>query len=105
LETGIKSNLVPFIRDNLDILFIGLNPAKGSSENRHYFSVKPAFWNQLYDAGFYVSYPSYKHATCYQNTSIGIFPNKSAMPYPILRQAKWRVKVWMFPYLILETVQ
>ena len=46
-----KSKLVPFIRHNLDILFIGLNPAKGSSENGHYFSVNPAFWNQLYIAG------------------------------------------------------
>lgn len=46
-----KSNLVPFIRHNLDILFVGLNPAKGSSDNRHYFSVKQAFWDQLYDAG------------------------------------------------------
>jgi G:T/U-mismatch repair DNA glycosylase len=46
-----KSNLVPFIRHDLDILFAGLNPAKGSSDNRHYFSVNQAFWNQLYDAG------------------------------------------------------
>jgi G:T/U-mismatch repair DNA glycosylase len=46
-----KSNLVPFIRNNLHILFIGLNPAKGSSDNRHYFSVNQAFWNQLYDSG------------------------------------------------------
>jgi hypothetical protein len=46
-----KSNLVPFIRQNLDILFVGLNPAKGSSDNRHYFSVNQAFWNQLFDAG------------------------------------------------------
>ncbi len=46
-----KSNLIPFLRKKLDILFIGLNPAKGSSENRHYFSVNQAFWNQLFDAG------------------------------------------------------
>jgi hypothetical protein len=45
-----KSNLVPFIRNNLHILFIDLNPAKGSSDKRHYFSVNQAFWNQLYDA-------------------------------------------------------
>jgi hypothetical protein len=46
-----KSYLVPFVRENLDILFIGINPAKGSSRNRHYFSVNQALWNQLYDSG------------------------------------------------------
>ena len=50
-----KSNLKPFLRNNLDILFIGLNPAKGSSDNRHYFSVNQAFWNQLYDSGLITS--------------------------------------------------
>src|SRR5687768_6989367 len=43
-----RSNLNPFLGNNLDILFCGLNPAKGSSHNRHYFSVNQAFWNQLY---------------------------------------------------------
>jgi len=46
-----KSKLVPFLRPQLDILFIGLNPAKGSSDNGHYFSVNQAFWNQLLEAG------------------------------------------------------
>jgi len=46
-----RSNLKPFIRKNLDILYIGLNPALGSSRNRHYFSVNQAFWNQLYESG------------------------------------------------------
>lgn len=46
-----KSNLKPFLRKNLDVLFVGLNPAKGSSDNRHYFSVKQNFWNQLYNSG------------------------------------------------------
>lgn len=46
-----KSNLIPFVRNNLDVLFIGLNPAKGSSRNKHYFSVNQAFWNQLFSAG------------------------------------------------------
>lgn len=45
-----KSNLVPYLRENLEILFVGLNPAQGSSRNRHYFSVNQAFWNQLYDS-------------------------------------------------------
>lgn len=45
-----KSNLIPFLRANLDILFVGLNPAKGSSRNRHYFSVNQAFWNQLLES-------------------------------------------------------
>ena len=46
-----ESTLIPFLRKNLDILFVGLNPAKGSSENGHYFSVNQAFWNQLYESG------------------------------------------------------
>jgi uracil-DNA glycosylase len=50
-----KSNLVPFLRENLDVLFVGLNPAQGSSRNRHYFSVNQALWNQLYDAGLITS--------------------------------------------------
>jgi hypothetical protein len=45
-----KSNLVPFLRKDLEILFIGLNPAEGSSRNRHYFSVNQAFWNQLHNS-------------------------------------------------------
>jgi len=46
-----KSKLVPFLRSDLDILFVGLNPAKGSSDNGHYFSVNQAFWNQLFQSG------------------------------------------------------
>lgn len=46
-----QSSLVPFIRKNLDILFVGLNPAKGSSRNGHYFSMNQALWNQLHEAG------------------------------------------------------
>jgi hypothetical protein len=45
-----RSNLEPFLRSNLDILFVGLNPANGSSDKKHYFSVKQSFWNQLYEA-------------------------------------------------------
>ncbi len=51
-----KSNLMPFLRENLDILFVGLNPAKGSSRNRHYFSVNQAFWNQLLESGLITKY-------------------------------------------------
>lgn len=43
--------IYPFIRERLDILFVGLNPANTSSKKGHYFSTNPAFWNQLYDAG------------------------------------------------------
>lgn len=49
-----KAQLQPYMREGLDILFVGLNPAKGSSENRHYFSVNQAFWNQLYDSGLII---------------------------------------------------
>jgi len=51
-----KSNLVPFLRKDLEILFVGLNPAEGSSRNRHYFSVNQAFWNQLYDSRLITEY-------------------------------------------------
>lgn len=56
------SNLKPFLRDNLDILFVGLNPAKGSSDNRHYFSVNQALWNQLYDSGLILKKVSKENA-------------------------------------------
>jgi hypothetical protein len=46
-----KSTLIPYLRKDLEILFVGLNPAKGSSDNGHYFSVNQAFWNQLFDSG------------------------------------------------------
>jgi len=46
-----KSTLKPFLRKDLDLLFVGLNPAVGSSRNEHYFSVNQAFWSQLYSAG------------------------------------------------------
>lgn len=46
-----KSNLTPFLRENLEVLFVGLNPATGSSRNKYYFSVNQAFWNQLLGAG------------------------------------------------------
>jgi hypothetical protein len=49
------SNLIPFVRDNLEILFIGLNPAVGSSRNGHYFSVNRSFWGQLHGSGLIVS--------------------------------------------------
>ncbi|MFT6210117.1 MAG: hypothetical protein ACJATE_000723, partial [Bacteroidia bacterium] len=45
-----EARLIPFLRNDLDILFVGLNPAKGSNDNRHYFSVNQAFWNQLFEA-------------------------------------------------------
>lgn len=45
------SQLHPFVREGLDILFVGLNPAGGSSRRGHYFSVNQAFWNQLAAAG------------------------------------------------------
>ena len=56
------SNLLPFIKENLDILFIGLNPALGSNRNKHYFSVKQAFWNQLFEAGLITQWVDKKKA-------------------------------------------
>lgn len=44
-------NLKPFVRENLDILFIGLNPAIVSNQKGHYFSVKQSLWSQLYRSG------------------------------------------------------
>ncbi len=46
-----ESQLNPFVKEGLDILFVGLNPANGSNSQRHYFSVNQAFWNQLLSAG------------------------------------------------------
>ena len=51
-----KSQLVPFLRENLDLLFVGLNPAKGSSENKHYFSVRSSFWDQLKEGELITAY-------------------------------------------------
>ncbi|MCL5961059.1 MAG: hypothetical protein M1358_17435 [Chloroflexi bacterium] len=50
------SRLRPFVRSNLDILFVGLNAAAGSSRNGHYFSVNQAFWDQLHAAGLIASH-------------------------------------------------
>ena len=50
-----ESTLRPFIRHSLNILFVGLNPAEGSSRQGHYFSVNAAFWNQLFRAGLITS--------------------------------------------------
>lgn len=46
-----NASLKPFIKEHLDILFVGLNPARGSNDNMHYFSVNQSFWQQLADAG------------------------------------------------------
>jgi hypothetical protein len=51
LATFSPSKLTPFLRQGLDILFVGLNPAKGSSDKGRYFSVNQAFWDQLLAAG------------------------------------------------------
>lgn len=48
------SRLKPYLKSSLDILFVGLNPATGSSRNGHYFSVNSAFWNQLYESGLII---------------------------------------------------
>ena len=46
-----KVTLRPFLREDLDILFVGLNPARISNMKGHYFSVKQSFWKQLYQGG------------------------------------------------------
>lgn len=46
-----KATLKPFVRENLDVLFVGLNPAVISNQKGHYFSVKQSLWNQLYKSG------------------------------------------------------
>lgn len=43
--------LNPFVRQDLDILFVGLNPANTSNRKGHYFSTNPALWNQFYASG------------------------------------------------------
>ena len=44
-------NLKPFLKKNMDVLFIGLNPSDISDGNGHYFSVNKSFWNQLFQSG------------------------------------------------------
>lgn len=53
---GIDMKLIDkdaiFLRDNLDVLFIALNPPVQSNNNGHYFSGKQSsFFNQLYLSG------------------------------------------------------
>lgn len=44
--------LKPFIRRNLDILFVGLNPPQQSNSNGHYFSGKQSrFFHLLFKSG------------------------------------------------------
>ena len=45
------ATLKPFLRENLDILFVGLNPAIFSNMKGHYFSVRQSFWKQLHQGG------------------------------------------------------
>jgi hypothetical protein len=53
------SKLKPFLRPGLDILFVGLNPATVSSRKGHYFSVRSAFWDQLFQSGL-ITQPVHK---------------------------------------------
>ena len=46
-----RAILKPFLRENLDILFVGLNPATVSNMKGHYFSVRQSFWKQLHQGG------------------------------------------------------
>ena len=47
-----KVNLRPFVRPNLDVLFVALNPASQSNSNGHYFSGKKSrFFLLLYKSG------------------------------------------------------
>ena len=70
----VESNLTPLVRPNLDILFVGLNPATGSSQNRHYFSVVQSFWSQLFEAGLIISYVDKSNADdrVFQSTEINL---------------------------------
>lgn len=47
--------MLPYVREGLDILFVGLNPAKKSYDKKHYFSKNCAFWDQLYESGLITS--------------------------------------------------
>ena len=47
-----KVRLIPFLRDDLDVLFVGLNPSVESNDNGHYFSGKwSRFFHLLYLSG------------------------------------------------------
>lgn len=43
--------LHPLIKENLDILFVGINPHPLGVEKEAYFSNSGALWNQLYETG------------------------------------------------------
>lgn len=48
----MNTNLHPFLRPNLDLLFVGLNPPEQSNANGHYFSGKQSrFFELIYRAG------------------------------------------------------
>lgn len=49
-------NLKPFLRPNLDVLFVALNPPEQSNANGHYFSGKGSrFFHLLYLSGLLIS--------------------------------------------------
>ena len=52
----MPANLVPFLRPNLDVLFVGLNPPAQSNEHKHYFSGKQSrFFDLLIKSGLIIS--------------------------------------------------
>jgi hypothetical protein len=49
------ANLVPYLRHNLDVLYVGLNPPEQSNDNHHYFSGNQSrFFHLLYLSGLIV---------------------------------------------------
>lgn len=50
----IEPKLKTFLKDNMAILFVPLNPPKISNSKGHYFSRVSTFWDILYDSGIIV---------------------------------------------------
>jgi len=43
--------LKPLVKENLNVLFVGMNPCPYSAKVGKYFALNKSFWYQLYEAG------------------------------------------------------
>ncbi|QGW28732.1 hypothetical protein [Phnomibacter ginsenosidimutans] len=49
-----KLNLIEILHDQMDILFVALNPPVNSNNNGHYFSNNLSFWNLMCSSGLII---------------------------------------------------
>lgn len=60
--TKVNLDHLKFVKPNLDILFVALNPPTSSNDIRHYFACNAIFWEQLYKAGLIIKEVKSKNA-------------------------------------------